>query len=74
MPEIVRIGGARIEMFFGDHNPPHFHVTEAGMKAKIEIATLEVMAGKIRRSTYRRVRRWAEGNREFLVEHWDELQ
>jgi Domain of unknown function (DUF4160) len=28
-----------IEMYFGDHPPPHFHARYSGDAAKIEIAT-----------------------------------
>ncbi len=38
--------GARIEQYYRDHNPPHFHATYADDEALIEIAfPLNVYAG-----------------------------
>jgi Domain of unknown function (DUF4160) len=34
-----RFFGIVIEMYFGDHPPPHFHAHYSGESAKIEIAT-----------------------------------
>lgn len=37
MPEICRFYGIIIQMFFNDHNPPHFHVVYGDFKAVINI-------------------------------------
>ena len=37
MPEISRFYGIVIQMYYGDHLPPHFHVTYNGQTAKFEI-------------------------------------
>ena len=39
MPRISSFFGIVIEMYFGDHPPPHFHARYSGESAKIEIAT-----------------------------------
>ncbi len=74
MPEVMRIGGIKIEMYFEDHGPPHFHVIEAEYEAKIDIMSLEILRGNIRARTYRKVKGWAEENRNFLLRKWEELQ
>jgi hypothetical protein len=74
MPVIAKIDGAVIRMYFGDHNPPHVHVTESGGQAKVEIATGLVMIGKLRPATERKVRRWVTANRDDLMARWDENQ
>lgn len=47
MPEISRFYGIIIRMYFGDHNPPHFHVEYGGMDAVISINTLSVIHGEL---------------------------
>ncbi len=41
MPEIARFYGIVIQMYFGDHPPPHFHAIYGGHKAVIDIETLD---------------------------------
>jgi hypothetical protein len=45
MPEISKFYGIRIEMFFNDHNPPHFHVKYGQYKAEMDIRTLGILKG-----------------------------
>ena len=47
MPEISRFYGIVVQMYFGDHPPPHFHARYAGHVAKIDIDTLAVIEGKL---------------------------
>ena len=37
MPEISRFFGIVVQMYYADHDPPHFHVRYAGQKALISI-------------------------------------
>lgn len=37
MPRISEFYGITILMFFGDHNPPHFHVRYGGHKARVAL-------------------------------------
>lgn len=39
MPEICRFFGIRIQMFFDDHDPPHFHANYEGANCVICIQT-----------------------------------
>jgi hypothetical protein len=54
MAELSRFYGIIIRMYFGDHNPPHFHVFYGGEMAEIDIRTLEIIAGKIPKRAYHR--------------------
>jgi hypothetical protein len=45
MPEISRFYGIVIQMYFGDHLPPHFHARYGGQSAKIDIDALDVIDG-----------------------------
>ncbi len=59
-------------MYFGDHNPPHFHVLGREGAAQVRIDTLEVMAvsGRI---DLREALDWAQTNRAILEAKWAEL-
>ena len=48
VPRISAFYGIVIEMYFGDHPPPHFHALYAGEEALIVIETGEVMPGRFR--------------------------
>lgn len=47
MPEISRFFGIIITMFFGDHNPPHFHARYGDNDAVICIQDFAVMEGHL---------------------------
>ena len=47
MPEISCFLGMVIQMYFNEHNPPHFHVQYNKYQAAILIENLGVMEGKL---------------------------
>ena len=59
-------------MYFGDHNPPHFHVLGRDGAAQVRIDTLEVivMAGRV---DLREALEWAADNGAILATKWEEL-
>jgi Domain of unknown function (DUF4160) len=57
VPRISEFYGIVIEMFFGDHAPPHFHARYGGNEALNIIATGEVYAGSLPRRALRLVRK-----------------
>ena len=67
VPRISSFYGIDIEMYFGDHAPPHFHARYAGDEALIVIATGEIYAGTLPGRALRLVREW-------LLEHRIELE
>lgn len=66
MPRISSFFGIVIEMYFKDHPPPHFHALYSGEKAKIDIATGEVLRGSLSPRTLGLVREWLELHRSEL--------
>ena len=70
MPTISIFYGVVIQMFWREHNPPHFHAIYAGEEAIIDIRTLEVMEGGLSRRALAMVLDWAEANRDDLLENW----
>lgn len=70
MPEISRFYGIIIKMYFGDHNPPHFHVEYEGYEALISIYTLGVIAGQLPPRAMGMVSEWAVIHRDELLADW----
>lgn len=70
MPRICEFGGVRVLMYFGDHNPPHFHAKAGGDEALVEIETGLVAAGTLSRADARVVERWRIARLEELRANW----
>ena len=45
MPELSRFYGIVVQMYFGDHHPPHFHVIYGSSRAVVDIETLALIHG-----------------------------
>jgi hypothetical protein len=73
MPEISRFYGIIIQMFFRDHNPPHFHVQYGDYRAIINI-TNDVIEGNMPKRALKLVFEWMEIHKEELIENWDLTQ
>lgn len=69
MPEISRFYGIIIQMFYRDHNPPHFHVQYGDYKAIINI-TNELIGGNMPKRALKLVFEWMEIHKEELLENW----
>ena len=70
MPEISRFFGIIIRMYFGDHNPPHFHAIYQEHTAEYDINTLEVIRGNLPNRAHSMVLEWASLHRNELLEDW----
>ncbi len=70
MPEISRFFGIIIRMYFGNHNPPHFHVQYGGEKAVISINILGLLEGKLPPRIMGMVVEWAALHQEELLADW----
>jgi hypothetical protein len=70
MPEISRFFGIIIRMYFGDHNPPHFHAIYQNFTAEYNINTLIVIRGELPPRAHALVLEWASLHREELLEDW----
>jgi hypothetical protein len=66
MPEISRFYGIVIQMYFGDHPPPHFHARYAGQAAKVDIDALAIIDGKLPARALGLVIEWASLHQEEL--------
>lgn len=73
MPTIIRFNRCRIEMYFDDHPPPHFHViTRKEERIAVVIETLVIQAGKADSRDTVEALEWASGQRAKLRAHWKE--
>jgi hypothetical protein len=66
MPEVSRFYGIVIQMYYGDHLPPHFHARYAGQSAKFEIESLAVIEGKLPARALGLVTEWAALHQDEL--------
>ena len=74
MPTLSIFYGIVIQMFWRDHNPPHFHASYGGEEVIVNIRTLEIMEGSISRRALPMVLEWALVHRSELLEDWDLCQ
>jgi hypothetical protein len=74
MPTVARLANCTLNMYAGDHLPPHFHVRLGdGREALVEIGSLGVLRGSITKRELATVMAWAAANRAVLVAKWKEL-
>lgn len=73
MPEICRFYGIIIQMFFNDHNPPHFHVVYGDFKAIININD-EIVEGFMPKRALKLVFEWMDLHKNELLENWNLAQ
>ena len=59
MPEVSRFYGIVIQIYYGDHPPPHFHALYAEAVAKIVIDTLQIIDGSLPKRALGLVIDWA---------------
>ena len=70
MPTISAFYGIVIAMFFNDHDPPHFHARYAEYRARVGIATGDLLDGRLPPRAIRLVKEWTELHRAELEEDW----
>ena len=71
MPTISIFYGIIIQMFYDDHNPPHFHAKYGEDEALIDIHQLLLVKGRLPRRALELVLDWAELHQEELIEDWN---
>ncbi|WP_029004722.1 DUF4160 domain-containing protein [Azorhizobium doebereinerae] len=71
MPTIQRFSTCKVAIYADDHIPPHFHIEGRGFRAIVEIETMTVRAGDVRRA--KEAMEWAAQNVELLRTEWTRL-
>jgi len=73
MPEVSRFYGIVVYMFFGDHNPPHFHAKYQSYEVKINIDD-GMVQGKIPRRALKLIYEWLDLHKTELIDNWKLLE
>jgi hypothetical protein len=68
LPTIRRFAACKIAIYADDHMPPHFHIEGRGFRAIVEIETMTVRAGEVRRAVDAMM--WARENTRLLRIEW----
>jgi hypothetical protein len=74
MPEISRFFGIVIQMYWDDHNPPHFHAFYGSDEALIDIRRISLFAGRLSPRAMGLVIEWATLHQNELLADWDRAQ
>ncbi|HEX5327839.1 MAG TPA: DUF4160 domain-containing protein [Acetobacteraceae bacterium] len=74
MPTIAIVDGVKIQMFYNDHTPPHFHAILGGDEVLVASRTLDVIRGSLPSAKLRRVLEWANEHQGDLALNWIKCQ
>jgi len=70
VPEISRFMGIVIRMYYGDHNPPHIHVSYSGERAVFRIEDFGLVAGTLPPRVVGLVAEWMAVRHSELMDDW----
>ncbi len=74
MPSVHRSAGWKAQIFADDHRPPHVHIVSAGREIVVDIRAGDLLRGSPTDArSLADGRRWAEGNRDFLLSEWERI-
>ena len=63
MPTIAWFYGIMIQMYYNDHEPPHFHARYGDAKAVVRLSDGEIISGELPPTATRLIRQWALARR-----------
>jgi hypothetical protein len=70
MPEISRFFGIVVQMYYGDHEPPHFHARYGNTTARVRLAPVEVLDADMSPRALRLAVEWGILHQAELLENW----
>ncbi|MEX1258969.1 MAG: DUF4160 domain-containing protein [Gemmatimonadota bacterium] len=70
LPKVSEFFGISIYLYWGDHEPAHFHARYAGFKASIAIADLTLLRGELPPRALGLVMEWAAIHQGDLQDAW----
>ncbi|MFL9826174.1 DUF4160 domain-containing protein [Rhodoplanes sp. SY1] len=74
MPTVAIVDGVKIQFYWDDHSPAHFHVEHGEYRAQIAIDSLSIINGYIPKAQYRKVVTWAKPRKSELLKAWIQCQ
>lgn len=74
MPLIKKLPAGTINVYAGDHPPPHFHVRgNDGRELKLAIPSLKVLVGAVDLGLRKDAEAWARDHMDCLQAEWKRL-
>lgn len=73
MPNVDQIDGIKINIYNGDHRPPHIHAIYNEYEVLIAIESEEIYAGHLPRKQPKKAFNWLAGNADWALEIFYEL-
>jgi len=73
MPAVDFFEGIKINIYHGDHKPPHIHAVYGDFEAKVKIEDYEVFAGHLPTKQFRKVIEWLKTNKKWAIKVFFEL-
>ena len=70
MPTIAWFYGIMIQMFYNDHEPPHFHACYGRATAIVRLSDGEIIAGELPPVATRLIRQWTLARQRELQDNW----
>jgi Domain of unknown function (DUF4160) len=70
VPTIAYFYGIAIQMYYNDHNPPHFHARYGGAKGLFRISDGTLIVGELPETAIKLIREWALARRSELEQNW----
>lgn len=71
MPRLSTFHGIVIYMYIRDHGIPHVHAWHGGDRAVVDLATGQILAGRLRPREAGLVRGWIDIHRTELIAAWE---
>jgi len=73
MPTIDSFNGIKINVYNGDHRPPHIHASYNEFEVLIAIETKDIYAGELPNKQLKDVFDWLDQNSEWALKVFYEL-
>jgi hypothetical protein len=70
MPTVAQFYGILIQIYYNDHEPPHFHARYGRSRAILRLADGAVISGELPPTAVRILRRWALARSNELHDNW----
>jgi hypothetical protein len=74
VPTVATIDGIKIQLYWDDHPPAHFHAEYGEYRAQFAISSLAIIKGYIPRAQHRKVLAWAKSRKSELLGAWIKCQ
>jgi len=71
MPTISTFYGILIQIYYSDHNPPHFHAVYQDFEILVGISPIRVLEGTVPNRVKSMVLEWAALHQSELMDDWN---